>query len=195
MNDYVFISPKEEIPQDLIDLCEELAEQNGETYFIFDSHLTKKIQSLASSREEKLDMLLGKHDEILDEYQDTYHVGNKPFFNGFPSRFVYYDTETKITCRYKRNQYVTDFFKKLQFIPGQFVYGPDYEQSFYFEAPEEKLIVRVQPNCFVKIEYNSEDVLYNDFFNKSKILDTINKKSASLLNLIMRDSKISELLK
>jgi len=191
MNDYVFISPKEEISQVFIDLCEELAEQNGETYFIFDSYLTKKIQSLNSSREEKLDLLLGKH----DEYTGTYHVGNKSFFNGFPSRFVYYDTETKITCRYKRNQYVTDFFKKLQFTPGQFVYGPDYEQSFYFEVPEEKLIVRVQPNCFVKIEYNNEDVLYNDFFNKSKILDTINKKSASLLNLIMRDSKISELLK
>jgi hypothetical protein len=194
MKDYIFITPNEEIQQNLIDLCEELAEHNNETYFIFDSHLTKKIQSLASSREEKLDMLLGKHDEILDEYKDTYHVGNKSFFGGLPSRFVYYDTETKITCRYKRNQYVVDFFKKLQFTPGQFIYGPDYEQSFYFDIPEEKIIVRVQPNCFVKIEYNNEDVFYNDFFNKSKILDAINKKSAPLFNIILRDSKLSELL-
>lgn len=57
-------------------------------------------------------------------------------FINLPSRFSYYDTETKLVGRYKRYQFVVDFFKKLGFKPSESNFGPEFEQSFIFEMYE-----------------------------------------------------------
>jgi hypothetical protein len=198
-----FTYEKSEIPQELIDNCERTTSLTGETYFIFDSEITKKVISNSSTREEKLAYLTGELDKELDKYNDTYHIGGVEFFEGFPSRFSYYDTETKLTCRYKKVDLVIEYFDKLGFTKSQFNYGAEYEQSFYIEIRDddnkfiEKFIVRLQPNLFVKIIYSSDSnvTIYNGFFNKDKIVDTISKVSLVGYECIMRNAKLEKLLK
>ena len=197
-----FTYEKSEIPQDLIDKCETIASLTGKTYFIFDSEITKKIINNSSSREEKLAYLTGELDTELEKYNDTYHIGDVYFFNGFPSRFSYYDTETKLTCRYKKQDLVIEYLEKLGFTKSQFNYGPEYEQSFYIEIRDEnnkfieKFIVRLQPNLFLKIIYSSDSnvTIYNGFFNKEKIMNSISKVSIVGYQCIMRNAKLEKLL-
>jgi hypothetical protein len=197
-----FTYEKSEIPQDLIDNCEDTASLTGETYFIFDSEITKKVISNSSSREERLAYLTGELDKELDKYNDTYHIGGIEFFEGFPSRFSYYDTETKLICRYKKQDLVIEYLDKLGFTNSQFNYGPEYEQSFYIEIRDEdnkfieKFIVRLQPNLFIKVIYSSDSnvTIYNGFFNKDKIVDTISKVSLVGYECIMRNAKLEKLL-
>jgi hypothetical protein len=197
-----FTYEKSEIPQDLIDKCETTASLTGETYFIFDSEITKKIISNSSSREEKLAYLTGELDTELEKYNDTYHIGDVNFFNGFPSRFSYYDTETKLTCRYKKQDLVIEYLEKLGFTKSQFNYGPEYEQSFYIEIRDEnnkfieKFIVRLQPNLFLKVIYSSDSnvTIYSGFFNKEKIMNSISKVSIVGYQCIMRNVKLEKLL-
>lgn len=197
-----FTYEKSEIPQELIDNCETTAILTGETYFIFDSEITKKIISNSSSREEKLAYLTGDLDDELEKYSDTYHIGDAHFFNGFPSRFSYYDTETKLTCRYKKQDLVIEYLEKLGFTKSQFNYGAEYEQSFYIEIRDEdnkfieKFIVRLQPNLFLKVIYSSDSnvTIYNGFFNKEKIVNSISKSSLVGYECIMRNAKLEKLL-
>ena len=197
-----FTYEKGEIPQDLIDNCETTATLTGETYFIFDSEITKKIISNSSSREERLAYLTGELDTELEKYNDTYHIGDVNFFDGFPSRFSYYDTETKLTCRYKKQDLVIEYLNKLGFTKSQFNYGPEYEQSFYIEIRDEdnkfieKFIVRLQPNLFLKVIYSSDSnvTIYNGFFNKNKIVESISKTSLVGYECIMRNAKLEKLL-
>jgi hypothetical protein len=197
-----FTYEKSEIPQELIDNCERTTFLTGETYFIFDSEITKKVISNSSTREEKLAYLTGELDKELDKYNDTYHIGGVEFFEGFPSRFSYYDTETKLTCRYKKIDLVIEYLDKLGFTKSQFNYGAEYEQSFYIEIRDEddkfieKFIVRLQPNLFVKVIYSSDSnvTIYNGFFNKDKIVDTISKISLVGYECIMRNAKLEKLL-
>ena len=132
------------------------------------------------------------------DLEDAYHIGTELDFLGLPSRFSYYDTETKLSNRYKRYDYVTDFLKKLAFIPSFNNFGLEYEQSYTFEFSDEdgseKFIIRLQPNLFLKILYQSSekyDTVFNGFFNKSKI-DNIIKTFAS--DAMIRDSKLSQIL-
>lgn len=197
-----FTYEKSEIPQDLIDKCETTATLTGETYFIFDSEITKKVISNSSSREEKLAYLTGELDDELEKYNDTYHIGDVHFFKGFPSRFSYYDTETKLTCRYKKQDLVIEYLEKLGFTKSQFNYGVEYEQSFYIEIRDEdnkfieKFIVRLQPNLFLKVIYSSDSnvTIYNGFFNKEKIVNSISKSSLVGYECIMRNAKLEKLL-
>ena len=202
LHETFFTYEKSEIPQELIDDCERTASLTGETYFIFDSEITKKIISNSSSREEKLAYLTGELDTELEKYNDTYHIGDVNFFNGFPSRFSYYDTETKLTCRYKKQDLVIEYLEKLGFTKSQFNYGPEYEQSFYIEIRDEnnkfieKFIVRLQPNLFLKVIYSSDSnvTIYNGFFNKEKIMNSISKVSIVGYQCIMRNVKLEKLL-
>lgn len=197
-----FIYEKEEIPQELIDRCEDASKLTGETYFIFDGKITTKIVTNFYDRDEKLKFLLGEIDSELEKYKDTYHIGDENFFNDLPSRFSYYDTETKLTCRYKKLDLVIDYLDKLGFTKSQFNYGFEYEQSFYIEIFDEnnkfieKFIVRLQPNLFVKIIYSSDSVktIYNGFFNKQKMIDSISKVSIVGYECIMRNAKLEKLL-
>lgn len=167
-----------EIPKEFIDKCELLSEETGETYFIFDTLISNRISKI--------------------ELEDTYHIGTGLDFIGLPSRFSYYDTETKIVDRYKKYDYVTDFIKKLGFIPTTNNLGFEYEQSYTYEFSDgdgfEKFIIRLQPNLFLKILYQSSekyDTVFNGFFNKLKINNII-KTFAS--DAMIRDSKLSQIL-
>ena len=190
------------IPQDLIDKCESSSLLTGETYFIFDSLITKKVMSNSSSREANLSYLTGELDEDLAKYSDTYHIGDIQFFDGFPSRFSYYDTETKLTCRYKKIDLVIEYLDKLGFTKSQFNYGAEYEQSFYIEIRDEdnkfieKFIVRLQPNLFIKVIYSSDSnvTIYNGFFKKDKIVESISNTSLVGYECIMRNVKLEKLL-
>jgi hypothetical protein len=198
----IFFKYDADIPQDLIDKCESSALLTGETYFIFDSLITKKVIANSSSREEKLAFLTGELDQELEKYKETYHIGDIQFFDGFPSRLSYYDTETKLTCRYKKVDLVIEYLDKLGFTKSQFNYGAEFEQSFYIEIRDEdnkfieKFIVRLQPNLFVKVIYSSDSnvTIYNGFFNKDKIVDTISKISLVGYECIMRNAKLEKLL-
>ena len=197
-----FIYEKEDIPQELIDRCEEASKLTGETYFIFDGKITTKVVSNSSSREEKLAYLTGELDQELEKYKETYHIGDENFFNELPSRFSYYDTETKLTCRYKKIDLVIEYLDKLGFTKSQFNYGAEYEQSFYIEIRDEnnkfieKFIVRLQPNLFLKITHCDADntSIYNGFFNKQKIMNSISKVSIVGYECIMRNAKLEKLL-
>jgi hypothetical protein len=119
-----------------------------------------------------------------------------------PSRFSYYDTETKLTCRYKKVDLVIEYLDKLGFTKSQFNYGAEYEQSFYIEIRDEdnkfieKFIVRLQPNLFLKIIHCDADntSIYNGFFNKQKIMSAISKISIVGYECIMRNAKLEKLL-
>lgn len=197
-----FIYEKEEIPQELIDRCEDVSKLNCETYFIFDGKITTKVVSNSSSREEKLAYLTGELDQELEKYKETYHIGDENFFNDLPSRFSYYDTETKLTCRYKKIDLVIEYLDKLGFTKSQFNYGAEYEQSFYIEIRDEdnkfieKFIVRLQPNLFIKVIYSSDSnvTIYNGFFKKDKIVESISNSSLVGYECIMRNVKLEKLL-
>lgn len=167
-----------EIPKEFIDKCELLSEETGETYFIFDTLISNRISNIY--------------------LEDTYHVGTELDFLGLPSRFSYYDTETKIVDIYKKYDYVTDFLKKMAFIPSVSNLGFEYEQSYIYEFSDEdgyeRFIIRLQPNLFLKILYQSPekyDTVFNGFFNKSKINNII-KTFAS--DAMIRYSKLSQIL-
>jgi hypothetical protein len=197
-----FIYEKEEIPPELIDRCEDASKLTGETYFIFDGKITTKIATNFYDRDERLNFLLGELDEELEKYKDTYHIGDEKFFNDLPSRFSYYDTETKLTCRYKKIDLVIEYLDKLGFTKSPFNYGPEYEQSFYIEIRDEnnkfieKFIIRLQPNLFLKIIQCDENntSIYNGFFNKQKIMNSISNASIVGYECIMRNAKLEKLL-
>jgi hypothetical protein len=137
-------------------------------------------------------------------------VGAEDNFNSLPSRFSYYDTETKLTCRYKRYDHVVDFFKKLKFEPSISNVGPEFEQSYILEYKStddedwfhHKFLVRLKPNLFLSIDHqysNSNEgfkmSIFNGFFSKSKILDILSLSTKGALDQIIRDIKLTYLLK
>jgi hypothetical protein len=197
-----FFYEKEEIPNVLIDRCEDISKLTGDTYFIFDGKITTKIQTNFQERDKKLSYLIGEMDSELEKYKDTYHIGDETFFSELPSRFSYYDTETKLTCRYKKIDLVIAYLGKLGFTESQFNYGAEYEQSFYIEIRDddnkfiEKFIVRLQPNLFLRIVHCEQDntSIYNGFFNKQKIINSISKVSTVGYECIMRNAKLEKLL-
>jgi hypothetical protein len=189
---------KSEIPQELIDECEELSLKNDDIYFIFDSNTTSTIKSrLSSSKSERRDNLI---DSIIDF--DAYYIGTDIDFINLPSRFSYYDTETKLVGRYKRYQFVVDFFLKLGFTPSQSNFGPEFEQSFIFEMYEgslfkQKIVVRIQPNLFIKMsiqDFDSLNNVYIGFFSKGGIYKSLSEYSHELYTGILRDAKLEDLL-
>ena len=96
---------RSEIDQYFIDECEKRAEETGEIHFLFDtklSHFVKKKNILNKEDRRESDL-----SELLEN--DAYHIGTEMDFNQMPSRFSYYDTETKLKCRYKKYSFVLDF--------------------------------------------------------------------------------------
>jgi hypothetical protein len=187
-----------EIPQELIDECEELSLKNDDIYFIFDSNTSSTIKSrLSSTKSEKRDNLI---DSIIDV--DTYYIGTDVDFISLPSRFSYYDTETKLVGRYKRYQFVVDFFLKLGFTPSESNFGPEFEQSFIFEMYEgslfkQKIVVRIQPNLFIKMsiqDFDSLNNVYIGFFSKGGIYKSLSEYSHELYTSILRDAKLEDIL-
>ena len=189
-------SVQSEVPQSLIDECERLC-KDGRTRFIFDKHLTNVARKrISHSKKETRDINL-----------DEYYISDESEFNLMPSRFPYYDTETKMTCRWTKHKVVTEWFKKLGFKPGLSNVGPEMEQSFTLSVYDDetggilyKCILRIQPNLFVNLIAEHGDfienikTMYKGFFKKSEILRLLNETSPSIYKMIVREVKLEEIL-
>jgi hypothetical protein len=194
-------SVKSEVPKSLIDECERLC-QDGKTRFIFDKHLTNTARRKVSySKQEARDIDL---DEIL---LDDYYISDETEFELIPSRFPYYDTETKMTCRWSKHKVVTEWFEKLGFNPGLSNVGPEMEQSFTLSVYDDetggilyKCILRIQPNLFVTLiaEYGdfieNKKTFYKGFFKKKEILRLLDETSPDIYKMIVREVKLEEIL-
>ena len=194
-------SVSSEVPKSLIEECERLC-KDGRTRFIFDKHLTNTARRRVSfSKEETSDINL---DEILS---DDYYISDEKEFNLMPSRFPYYDTETKMTCRWSKHKIVTEWFEKLGFNPGLSNVGPEMEQAFTLSVYDDetggilyKCILRIQPNLFVNLIAEHGDfienkkTMYKGFFKKSEILRLLNETSPSIYKMVVREVKLEEIL-
>ena len=186
-NDFCINYERSEIPQELIDECERLQEEDVDsTYFIFDSSITTNLLSRHSSKEDKRELVLT---ELLSD--EKYHIGNEYNFNELPSRFSYYDTETKLTDRYKRYNYVISFIKKIGFVPSESNFGPEFEQSYILVIGGCKFIIRLRPNLFLDIVIDGGKP-YSGFFKKSAILNTLGRYCD--ITGIIRDIKLDQIL-
>jgi hypothetical protein len=194
-------SVQSEVPQSLIEECERLC-KDGRTRFIFDKHLTNVARKrISHSKKETRDINL---DEIL---LDEYYISDEEEFNLMPSRFPYYDTETKMSCRWTKHKVVTEWFEKLGFKPGLSNVGPEMEQSFTLSVYDDetggilyKCILRIQPNLFVNLIAEHGDfienkkTMYKGFFKKSEILRLLNETSPSIYKMVVREVKLEEIL-
>ena len=187
---------RSEIDQYFIDECEKRSEETGEIHFLFDtklSHFVKKKNILNKEDRRESDL-----SELLEN--DAYHIGTEIDFNQMPSRFSYYDTETKLKCRYEKYSFVLDFIKSLGFEPSEFNFGPEMEQAYILDLREgeesEKFIIRLQPNLFLKLIHMKDDfnTIYNGFFSRTKIFEAIDKHSGNLSKILVRDAKIKDIL-
>lgn len=193
-------SVKSEVPKSLIDECERLS-QDGKTRFIFDKHLTNTARRRISySKQEDRDIDLN---EIL---LDDYYISDEVEFELMPSRFPYYDTETKMTCRWSKHKMVIDWFQKLGFQPGPSNVGPEMEQSFTLSVYDDetggilyKCILRIQPNLFVTLlaEYGdfieNKKTVYKGFFKKKEILRLLDETCPDIYKMIVREVKLEEI--
>lgn len=190
-----------EIPQHLIDECEKLALESDMTYFIFDKNETNTINlKLRPNKETERDI---KIDELIG---GDFHIGTIDDFNDMPSRLSLYDTETKLVGRYDRYRLVVNLLTKLGFEPSINNFGPEFEQTFSLSVElngeyGEFWLVRLQPNLFLSIKYSgynesqaSHLEIFNGFFNKSKILQSLSNSSESLKQIV-RDIKIESIVK
>lgn len=205
IDENAFSYEKSEIESYLIEECERLAEETGKVHFLFDTKLTglikkKRAYDEAARRDIKLDA-------ILEE--GAYHIGTEEEFEEMPSRFSYYDTETKSKCRYEKANIAIGFLKAIGFEASEFNYGPEMEQAFIFECTEksseeskleiilDKFVVRVQPNLHIRVlaQKDGLDTVYSGFFSRKKIFDAIerNLKNSTTKSLI-RDAKLKTIL-
>lgn len=195
MEDINFNYLKDEIPQFLIEECNRISEETGDTYFIFDNSITNIIRSMNIwSEDDRRDLVI---DNLLEE--DIYHIGDINYFIGMPTRWSYYDTETKLIDRYGRYNFILDFIKEIGFEPVLSNLGPEYEQSFIIEKDKYKWILRIKSNLFIRISYQNSEMgylttIFDSFFNKSLILDSIKKSNPKIFDMIVRDIKLKELL-
>jgi hypothetical protein len=194
-------SVKSEVSKSLIDECERLS-QDGRTRFIFDKHLTNTFKrKLSTSKEETRDIDI---DEIL---LDDYYISDESEFELMPSRFPYYDTETKMTCRWSKHKLVIDWFQKLGFKPGLSNVGSEFEQSFTLSVYDDetggilyKCILRIKPNLFINLtaEYGdfieNKKTYYKGFFNRKKVLEILNSTSPDIYKSVIREIKLEEVL-
>ena len=179
-----------DIKLSLIEECEELSIKNNKTYFIFDDMVSNRIKT---NNQPTSELLRDEKINILLDDEDSYHIGTEDDFKGLPSRYSYYDTETKLIGRYRRYDFVTTYLSKIGFIPVITNLGPEFEQSYLIELPEEKFICRLQPNLRLKIIYQNPDGIDNIFegFFKVEIFE-IMKSVAS--TSFARDLKLSQIL-
>lgn len=194
-------SVKSEVSKYLIDECERLS-QDGKTRFIFDKHLTNTFRrKLSTSKEEIRDIDI---DEIL---LDDYYISDETEFELTPSRFPYYDTETKMTCRWSKHKMVIDWFQKLGFKAGLSNVGPEMEQSFILSVYDDetggilyKCILRIQPNLFINLLAEHGDFIeniksvYKGFFKKKEILRLLDETCPDIYKMIVREVKLEEIL-
>ncbi len=200
VEDIIIESISSEVPQSLIDECERLS-KDGMTRFIFDKYLTNAARKrISQSKEETRDITI---DEVLS---DEYYISNEDEFNLMPSRFPYYDTETKMTCLWSKHKLVIEWFKKLGFEPGLSNVGTEFEQSFTLSVYDEetggilyKCILRIQPNLFINLIAEHGDFIenrktsYKGFFNRNKVLEVLGETSPEIYKMVIREVKLEDL--
>jgi len=187
---------KSEVPQELIDECNRLAKETGETQFIFDSNMSNKIANHYNNKDEKREDTI---DLILSD--SAFHIGSETHFKELPSRFAYYDSEIRLTDRYKRYDYVVNFLKSLTFEPSFSNVGKEYEQSYTLDLIEDskrhKFIIRVSPNLFIRIIFFGEEgqkIPYEGFFNKLEIIKSLQYNCPNSYKEILRNKKLEGIL-
>jgi len=190
----IFKHENSEIPKSLIDDCNFIAEKTGKIHFIFDKNIKNIInRNNIKNTEEIRD---AKIDEILDD-TIQYYIGDENEFDGMPSRFSYYDTDTKLLGRYERYNHVIKFLNEFGFQPGFANYGPEFEQSFFLIIESGKIILRLQPNLRIslrRINENGNEVNYNGFFCKERIYNYLKDIIGdSELKSLVRDIKLKYL--
>lgn len=183
-----------EVSISLINECNKLSEETGIIHFIFDKN-TKNI--INRNNDKTIDEIRdSKIERILDD-EESYYIGNENEFNGMPSRFSYYDTETKILGRYNRYNYILSFINEFGFQPGFANYGPEFEQSFFLIIESGKIILRLQPNLNIslrRVDHDGEQKVYSGFFSKSRIYTYLkNIIGESELQSLVRDIKLKYL--
>lgn len=192
-----FSYEKEEVPQYMIDECEKRSIETEEVCFIFDNSISNLIKNrYLNDKVEKREILL---DQVLGEGDiEKYHIGSELYFKEMPSRFSYYDTETKETDRYIKYKIVVEFLSRLGFTPNvEFNFGPEYDQSYLLKINDKSFIARVKPNLFLTIQEGFTDEgspnnIFDGFFNRSKIIDGFNKYPD--IFSIIRDIKLEQIL-
>ena len=183
-----------EVSISLINECNKLSEETGIIHFIFDKN-TKNI--INRNNDKTIDEIRdSKIERILDD-EESYYIGNENEFNGLPSRFSYYDTETKILGRYNRYNYILSFINEFGFQPGFANYGPEFEQSFFLIIESGKIILRLQPNLNIslrRVDHDGEQKVYSGFFSKSRIYTYLKNIIGELeLQSLVRDIKLKYL--
>lgn len=199
--DYQYSYNKGDIPILLIEECNNLYEQTGLVHFIFDYDTKDKISILShKSKDEKREEIL---ESLLDE-NNGFYISDENEFNSMPSRFSYYDTETKSSDKYQRYKIVVDFIKQIGFEPSEWNLGSEYEQSFSIELIDSgvnKWTLRLRPNLFLSIEHfykgiteGQNGIIYDGFFNRGKILNCLSACNKSYFESKVRDFKLSKLV-
>lgn len=196
---------RSEIPEKMIQDCNNASLLEGKTYFIFDTDISTTVfehWKKSATKEEKREIII---DQIFrnDPMNQVYHIADETYFHELPSRFSYYDTETKESDRYKRYKIVTDFLNILGFVSDEmFNFGPEYDQSFILQIGEwrskKSLIARVKPNLFISIQsgFTKSDgvkYIFDGFFSKSGILEALSKDTPEIIEII-RELKLNNLL-
>jgi hypothetical protein len=183
------------ISLDLINKCNSLSIEYGETYFIFDKSISNMIKKREEKKKEKREILI---DDIMDDENEKYHIGTDIFFKEMPSRFSYYDTETKETNRYKKYNILVNFLNKIGFVSNtEFNFGPEYDQSFLLKIEEKSFIARVKPNLFLSIqegfyESGNPKIIFEKFFSRKGIIKSLSSYIELKSNLL--DLKLEEIL-
>lgn len=181
--------------EELIKECERLKEKDGENYFIFDKKTTNAINLHFSNSDTQL-----KRDVIIEQLigTDLYCIGDLSDLYKLPSREIFYDTETKESCKYKRYKKVIDFILSIGTEASTSNIGQEYEQSFIINGYVFFYKFTVKPNCFIEISFFGPDgkkTIYNEFYNKNKILNILSKRDDISIKSGVRNAKIENILK
>lgn len=180
-----------QIPQELIERCDQLSTDLECTMFIFDNHLNNNLSKLIGlNKDEERDLTIS---EIL-EMEEDFAIDDISGFQKLPSRFAYYDTEIRLCGRYERLNYVIDYIKLLGFEPSITNFGPEFEQSFILTLGNKCMTLRLTPNLFVSY-FNSENGFSSkSFFNKKLIMEWLLSFDKEHYTIIIRDRLIEALL-
>lgn len=200
--DYEYSYNKGEIPSDLIEECNNLYEETELIHFIFDYDTKDKISSLSyKNKDEKREEVL---ESLLNE-NNGFYIANEDEFNSMPSRYSLYDTETSCIGRYDRYNKVLDFIKEIGFEASTWNLGPEYEQTFSIDEKKNdsvsKWTLRLKPNMFLTIEHfysndteGQNGIIYDRFFNKNIILQSLMISNKSFFESKIRDMKLDNIL-
>lgn len=99
-------------------------------------------------------------------HDEEFYVGDINEFREMPSRFSYYDTNSKTLDTNKRYNGAYEFMLHLEFTPSEWNLGREYDQTF---TNEFGIIITLRPNLFYNVIMDGGDKIFKGFFNKEVI--------------------------